>query len=197
MNLSTTDSPVYRHACMFATNTGMLTEDSIRDGQAKFNDDVKIRRDAVLAACENDPSVKKVCSIVNEARSGIWNTDGSLNIERLRELKVQCITFQGVLIITESIFKNFVNERRASLNHSHLPDILSFGNFTCVKTSDCLPFIQIPIPFTAVTDGSIDALIHHLSDRKYNGEKAVTWEKVSEFYDPDNISKLRDQTFHS
>jgi hypothetical protein len=192
---SSTYAPGYQHACTFATADGQLTDASIAARQAELNDAgyiADIRRRAVLSACADQPTVERVCSFVNEARSGIWNIDCTVNIDRYKAFKGRFIEVDGVLIITRSIFQAFINERRATKNKSYWPNVLAFGNVTWVSPDLRCPYLKVPIPNTAVTDGSIDAFFHKYSDRKYNGEDAVVWEKASEFYDPQNIFHLRD-----
>lgn len=196
MNIgSLTRTPAFQHASTFAKN-GLLTDASIAERQAELNDTgyvADLRKRAVLAAVGNDPTVEHICSFVNPARSGIWNTDGTLNQKRLKELKDRCVKVEGgTLLITRSIFQAFIEEGRAIQNQSGLPNAWEFGNLTWVSPLRFCP-VKIPVPYTAVTDGSVDAFFQAYSDRELNGEKAVQWEKVSKFYDPENSSQLRDK----
>lgn len=190
-----TRTPAYQHACTFANKDGVLTDASISARQAELNDTgyvADVRRRAVLSAAGDNPTVEHICSFANQARSGCWNIDGTPNPERLRILKDRCVKAEdGTLLITRSIFQAFIDERRASLNKGFFWNILSFGNVTWIKPFPYCPF-KVPIPYTAVTDGSVDAFFNADSDRKYKGEPAVTWEKASIFYDPQNTTQLRD-----
>lgn len=189
-------SPACLHAASFADPNGILTEESIQTRQAELGDTGEVatlRRNAVLAAAGKTRTVEHICSIVNPARSGIWNEDGSLNEDRLRKLKARCITSaEGSLYLTRSIIQNFTNERRALVNRSIFPNGLAFGNltWTWIRPFSCC-WIKIPVPFTAVTDGSFDAFVKTKSDREINGEQTVSWEQISTFYDPNNVAATR------
>lgn len=189
--------PVYSHAASFANPDGVLTDKSILERQKQLKDKGNIadlRRRAVLSAGGNTPTVKNICSFKNEARSGIWNTDGTLNVERLKELKKLCIEKDGNLLISRSIFQKFIDERRASINKTYFtPDFLAFGNLTWTPATASCPYPKIPVPFTAVTDGSIDAFFQAYSEDNVNSEKVVTWKKICDFYDPQNTSNLREE----
>jgi len=189
-------APGYIHAGTFATEGGVLTDASIKARQDELNDTVPIaelRRRTVLEAIHDDPTVASVCRIVNPARSGIWNANQTLNHERLAELKGRCIKVEGVLLVTRSIFQAFIDERRARIKKSPLPDVLAFGTVAWVSPSSACPYMKVlPIPFTAVTDGSVDAFFHTYSDRTHDGEAAVLWSAVCRFYDPENAARLLD-----
>lgn len=190
-NLSS-QTPVFQHACPFATEPtaeGQVTSKSIKRRQQELNDTgcllSVVRRQAVLNAIEGNSTVAGLCQTAgNPARSGIWNADGSLNAERLRELKNRCVDLEGTPILTRAIFQRFVDERRAVAYKGCLPYSLAFGNLTYVG---CLP-----IPYTKVTDGSIDAFFHAYARFEHNQKKAVSWNTVCTFYDPDNSAKLRE-----
>lgn len=177
--------PVCLHASKFAHNN-QLTEESIKEGQKIYKDAgmiADVRRQAVLNAVGNDPTLERVCSINNPARSGIWNTDGTLNTDRLGELKNRCIkTEEGELLVTRSIFQRFIDERRDNENKGYLPHTVALGSLTTVY--------GLPIPYTKVTDGSVDAFYHFASEKEYKGEKAVPWENICHFYDPENKAGL-------
>jgi hypothetical protein len=167
-------APGYIHAGTFARRSGVLTDASIKAKQTELNDNgyiAELRRRAVLEAVSDDPTVASVCRIVNPARSGIWNANQTLNHERLAELKGRCIKIEGALLVTRSIFQAFIDERRATIKKSPLPDVLALGTVTWVSPSSACPYMKVlPIPFTAVTDGSLDAFFHTYSDRTHHGD---------------------------
>lgn len=190
-------APGYLHAGTFAEHSGVLTDASIEARQTQLTDTgyiAELRRRTVLEVVSDDPTVASVCRIVNPARSGIWNANQTLNHERLAELKGRCVNIDGTLLLTRSIFQAFIDERRATIKKSPLPDVLAFGTVTWVSPSSACPFMKVlPIPFTAVTDGSIDAFFHTYSDRTHHGQAAVLWNTVCEFYDPENAAALMDR----
>lgn len=196
------DTPVFHHAAPFATEPtleGVLTRGSIRKRQRELNDTscplALLRREAVLNSVADNPTVAHVCQSIatNQAKSGIWNDDGTLNVERLRELHGRCVTIteKGLdgedkitLVLTRAIFQRFIDERRARINTGCTPNIIAFGNLTHVGF--------LLVPHTKVTDGSIDALFHaYPHPTKYREQATIAWNDVSTFYDPLNIAKLR------
>lgn len=198
------ETPVFRHACPFATEPtpeGRLTRASVKRRQHELRDTdcvlSTLRRAAVLHSITDgspeESTVTKVCETIakNQAKSGLWNDDGTLNIPLLTQLKRRCVVLKekgqetGTLVLTRSIFQEFVNEQRALKYRGNLPYMIAFGNLTRLG---CLP-----VPYTAVTDGSIDALFNaYPYAKKHDNENTIAWNSVSTFYDPDNTAKLRE-----
>lgn len=184
-------TPLFRHACLFATKPtldGPVTAESIKKGQEELRDTVCVsglRRHAILNAINGNPTVEGLCQTAdNPARSGIWNVDCTLNPERLRALKGRCVDLNGTPVLTRAIFQQFIDERRATEYKGCLPYSIALGSLTRVG---CLP-----VPYTTVADASIDAFFHANARFDYGKEKAVAWNSVCAFYDPDNSVNLRE-----
>lgn len=199
--MSKTDSalqtPAHQHASTFADSEGRVTDATIAARQVELNDTGSIaefRKRAVLTAIEGQPTVDHLCNVGNSnpARSGIWNADGTLNQGRLKELKDRCaVAEDGTRLLTKSVMKAFIKERRAGENKSFVPHLFAFGIGAWVKPHRFFPF-KIPVPNVAVTDGSVDAFFVAYADRQHGGKPAVAWNAVCKFYDPQNSSQLRD-----
>ncbi len=129
-------------------------------------------------------NAKCLAGVVNPAASGIWDANQNFNEGRFIDLTKNAVrNSEGTLVITESIFKEFV---------------INLHKGVCTGNATKLGYL-IPVSWYLVTDGSISELIKYYSDTTYesegkNGksEKAMSVEKMRQFYtDPNSVMQER------
>lgn len=183
-------TPVWRHVASFTPNSGVataktrLTDESIAKRQEQLNDKGFVanrRRAAVLTAGGDEPTVENYCEFVasNLASSGIWDDNGQVVIPRLQRLRqVYADEINGTIVVTRKKFQEFINERRNQVNTSSWqPHAYALGKLKGTY-----------IPHVLVTDGSVDALYYSYG-YKYGCQVVLAWDKIVEFYDPNNTAK--------
>lgn len=174
------------HAQFFAQQDGRLTDQSMTDAHTKqgINSGVYVKVwaiDNILYDRNLDKTAQCLSSICNPASSGIWDENG-FNEKRFAEVTQNCAKkSDGTLVMTESIFKQFIHNLHAGEN---------LGNATHLS-------YLIPVPWTAVTDGSVGELFKYYSDTTLEGENgksenAMTLGKFRQFYtDPNSVMQER------
>ena len=173
-----TSTPTCTHATHFAGIDGKLSYESIMEGQKKWGitgNLAHIRALAVLKMCGEDKTPESLSQVVNHARSGIWNTDGTFNEDRFNELKEHTVlSDDGVEVITQSIFDKFLSK-------------LHGNGFSGIMVNVWISsIICLPITYHQVTQGSVAEFFDKFSDSTYKEEKAVSLDKLRQFYtDPE------------
>lgn len=173
-------SNVEKHAQYFAVNDvkKTLTSDSITHGHSiqGINSGVWIKQKAILnILCDKKlcPTAHNISKVSNPASTGIWDAEGNFDEERFDELCEFAIVIGKKKIITKSAF----DKLREKLHGDK-----DFGYATMVG-------YVIPIPWTKVTNGSIDELFEYYNDCWYKNdvtddtdEPAFTVEHLRLFY---------------
>ena len=170
---------VKNHVDFFAEGDGMLTNISMEAGHISQRIEkgvsLKIRAIKNMLSERNLPqTAEALCTIENPARTGIWNTDGTFNEDIFNEITSKAKNVVGKhtgmkkRIITKQIILDFLKQKYEKA-------VNKIGNA-------CKVFFLIPVNWKRVTKGSIDELFEHYSDCNYEGEKALTVERLREFY---------------
>lgn len=173
-------SPVVEHASFFADQKGMLTcpfmaarhhELGVKPGLGLT---VKLKAITnMLSDRKLEPSFKNIAKIENPAATGIWNKDGTVNLERLNMACQKAIPLpNGTRILLRKHLNEFLQDV-----HQNKTD---FGNATHVG-------YILPVPWATVTSKSIDEMFTYGWDYKYTNEEgkqenALTVDWFREFY---------------
>jgi hypothetical protein len=161
---------VYGHVNFFAEKDGKLTWDSIESGHhcQRITSGVSLKTRAIENMMGDNPhTVDTITKLENPASTGIWNKDGTFNQDVFNQLTKNYINRgDGKQIITKQMFWDHLNERHQKKD---------FGNA-------CHVFYVIPVPWTKVTEGSIDELFKYYADTTHSNEPAFTIERLYEFY---------------
>lgn len=175
MEPANVNQPACRHAALFA-NSGQFAYESMMEAQKKIGLEpcflTKARAIAILNLLPEKQTPQALCRVINTARSGVWNADGSFNEEVFSELtRLHSIRDRGVHVMTYKMFRAFLDEKHGS-------------GYSGVMTSAYL----IPITYHQVTDGSVRELFNVFSDCVYQGENAISIPTLRRFYtDPEPL----------
>ena len=169
--MNTDTNIVKNHAEFFGTPEGDLTNESMEHGHKcqYINKNIGLKKRAIknMLTERNKPhSVEGVCSLVNPARTGIWNTDGSFNSYVFNEITSKALIVGDKKFVTKKIFMDYLIKKVKDKN---------IGNA-------CKVFYVVPVNWTQVTDGSIDELFEYFADWIYKDEKVLTVERLRYFY---------------
>jgi len=181
------DNVVKTHVDFFADAHGGLTDKSMKYGHncCGITKGVNLKTRAIknmLSERNLVQTTEAVCQLRNPARTGIWNTDGTFNEDVFDNLTSKYETIQGsnfqTKVITKKIMMNFLKEKYENSSEN-------IGNA-------CKVFYVIPVNWTRVTNGSINELFEYFADCFFNGEKALTIQRLRDFYtDPTELMKKR------
>lgn len=161
--------PACRHAQYFANAEGQYTVASLTEQQKKLGVQgfgADLRTKAILQLGDTP---RKICQIVNTARSGIWNTDGTFNQERFNQLEQLAVEdVKGDKVVTKTIFDQFLYE------------IHGWGWSGIMVWLTSFPFI--PITYHQVTEASVDDFFKQFADSEFGGRPAISISRLHTFY---------------
>lgn len=188
------DNIVKKHIEYFANKDGLLTDESMRKGHTcqYINKGVGLKIRAIKNMMGKCPHmVDTLLDIVNPARTGIWNIDGTFNEKVFNEVEKYTII--------SNIFHKKNSKKRCLIEIKIITKkgMMEYLESIYLQKGDlgnaCRICYVIPVSWERVTQGSIDELFEYYSDIYYNGERALTISRLREFYtDPVGIMKKRE-----
>jgi hypothetical protein len=185
--LKMTESVVAMHVRYFSQADDTVTWDTMKKGHDKqsITKGVWLKLKTITNILfGKTSSVATLSEIHNPASTGLWDKDGNFDEKLFAQLAVRHIKVDDKKVITREIFENFRNEIH--------------GNCTDFGTATKVGYL-LPVPWKAVTDGSINELYEYYSDiwvKNKNGkyEKALTVDQLRAFYtDPVDVMQRREK----
>ena len=185
--------PVWVHASFYAGPDDDLTTATSTMTAGHSAQDIKSGVPIKCRAISNllsdrklEPCARNVATIVNPARSGLWDEKGEFCKANFQRLITFAVQQDGQLLVTLDAFQRYLdtvwNERRNCLYKSTDVD----------GVATRLGYV-IPVSWKAVTQGSIKELIEYYSDAEYKAGpgkrpvKAITIETLRLFYTQPNV----------
>lgn len=165
----TSESAVERHVRWFATDDGLLTEESMTLGHHRIGvyKGVALKVRAILNLLdERHPNqngtytVAQLLQVVNPARTGIWGEDGTVQHDRLHEVM------------------SAVTHTDGRATRADFQPILAQD----VDTVATRVYGVLPVSWKAVTSGSIDELVMYFSGHSKDDEWAIDRADMYQFY---------------
>ena len=172
---------VERHVWTFANAQNALTYPNMKKGHdcQGISKGVGLKLRAINNMLDERSlphTTEGICSLENPARTGIWNKDGTFNEAVFNEVTKKAHIVGDKRVMTKQIVVDYLKEKHKKK---------SIGNA-------CNVFYVVPVNWTRVTSGSIDELFEYYSNCWYNGEKAMTVERMKHFYtNPRGIAQER------